>query len=231
MDLETRYALSVKGIPFKTEFVEYPDIELVSKKIGAKPTGTKPDGTPLYTLPIIYDPNTKTVVEDSLNIARYLDKTYPSTPSLFPNNTHVLQNAFLDASRNPAMKQLFTVVILATWKNLNPVSAEYFRRTREIIFSKALEDFVPAGEEGEKRWKEVEEGYDKIASWFSASENDGPYVLGDTVSYADIELASRTIWAKIVLGEDSEGWARIKQWNGGRWAQHLKALEKYENLA
>ncbi|KAK7690190.1 hypothetical protein QCA50_006841 [Cerrena zonata] len=228
---KTRYALAFKGLPFKTEYVEYPDIEALCKKIGAKPTDTKKDGSPHYTFPVIYDPNTKTVVEDSLNIARYLDKTYPDTPRLFPDNTHVLQNAFLAASGSAVMMPLFTVVILATCNNLNPRSEEYFRRTREVSFSKALEDFVPAGEEGAKRWKEVEEGFDKIASWFTDSDQSGPFVMGNIPSYADVDLASRLIWAKVVLGEDSEGWGKIKQWSGGRWEQHLKLMEKYENLA
>lgn len=221
--------MAIKDIPFKTEYVEYPDIESVCKKIGAKPTGAKADGTPFYTLPVIYDSNTKTVVEDSLNIAKYLDKTYPNTPRLFPHNTHVLQTAFLDASRVPVMKHLFPIVVLPIYNNLNPVSAEYFRKTREAALGKALEDVFPAGEEGEKLWKEVEEGHNKIASWFK--DSSGPFVMGDIVSYADIELASRLMTVKILLGEDSEGWVRIKRWNGGRWVEHLKAMEKYENLA
>ena len=82
-----------------------------------------------------------------------------------------------------------------------------------------------------KRWKEAEEGFDKIASWFTASESSGPFVLGDIISFADIDLVARLIWAKVVLGEDSEEWGRITKWSGGRWERLLKAMEKYENLS
>ena len=52
-----RYALAFKGLPFRTEWVEYPDVEALCKKIGAKPTEKKDDGRDHYTFPVIYDPN------------------------------------------------------------------------------------------------------------------------------------------------------------------------------
>jgi hypothetical protein len=52
-----RYALNFKGIPHKTVFLEYLEIEPLCKKIGAKPTG---ESSTQYTLPVIYDPATGT---------------------------------------------------------------------------------------------------------------------------------------------------------------------------
>ncbi|KAL0961286.1 hypothetical protein HGRIS_006246 [Hohenbuehelia grisea] len=46
--LRARFALNYKGLPFKTVYVEFPDIEKVCKKIGAAPTSLKPNGDPLY---------------------------------------------------------------------------------------------------------------------------------------------------------------------------------------
>ena len=169
-------------------------------------------------------------MEDSLNIADYLDTTYPDTPPLFPGNTRVLQNGFIEAT-SAARMQLYILIVLAAHNNLNPASAEYFRRTREDLYNKKLEDFVPAGDEGEKQWKEAEEGFDKIASWFSSSENSGPFVMGNVISFADIDLAARLMWAKVVLGENSEGWGRITKWNGGRWERLLDSMEKYADLS
>lgn len=65
--------------------------EALAKKIGAKPTEYKEGNRPWYTLPIIYDPLTKTVVTDSFDIAIYLDRQYPSTPVVFPPGTIALQ--------------------------------------------------------------------------------------------------------------------------------------------
>ncbi|KAI0682851.1 hypothetical protein BC835DRAFT_807562, partial [Cytidiella melzeri] len=58
----TRYALNYKGIPYRTEWVEYPDIEPLCKKIGGSATAKKEDGRDHYTLPMIYDPSTGEVV-------------------------------------------------------------------------------------------------------------------------------------------------------------------------
>ena len=51
--------MNIKGLPYRTVWVEYPDIVAVLEKIGAPPAGKAPDGSPKYTLPAIYDPNTK----------------------------------------------------------------------------------------------------------------------------------------------------------------------------
>ena len=226
-----RYALAVKGLPFKTEWVEYPDIEPICKKLGAKHTRLKPDGTPNYTLPVIYDPNTKTVVEDSLKIARYLDQTYPNTTRLFPENTFVVQTAFM-AIMDPITLSLLPVALLPIYNNLNPRGADFFRKAREKIFKQPFEDWVPKDEEGRaKPWKEMEEGLGKVARWFAESDNTGPYVMGDTLSYADIDLASRFVWLRVVYGEESEEWGKIRRMDNGRWVDHLKLMGKYEVLS
>jgi hypothetical protein len=53
-----RYSLNYKGIPYKTVWLEYEEIEPFSKRLGALPTSNKPDGRPHYTLPMIHDPAT-----------------------------------------------------------------------------------------------------------------------------------------------------------------------------
>ncbi|KAK0215070.1 hypothetical protein IW262DRAFT_1440636 [Armillaria fumosa] len=46
---KVRYVLNYKGLSYQTEWVEYPDIEPLYTKIGAKSHITKPDGmTPHY---------------------------------------------------------------------------------------------------------------------------------------------------------------------------------------
>lgn len=105
--------MNYKGLSYKTVWVEYPDIgkawsdpprlftggtdtdpaartAALAKKIGAKPTATV-DGEPLYTVPIIHDPNTGSVVADSFYIAQYLDKQYPGQPTLIPQDTDAFQ--------------------------------------------------------------------------------------------------------------------------------------------
>jgi glutathione S-transferase len=75
-----RVELNYKGIPYRTEGNEFPDIEPLSKKLGIEPTNHNPDGSALYTLPAIHDSSTGVYIADSTAIAEYLEKTYPSFP-------------------------------------------------------------------------------------------------------------------------------------------------------
>ncbi|KAG7441188.1 uncharacterized protein BT62DRAFT_997372 [Guyanagaster necrorhizus] len=86
-----RYALNLKNLPYKTVYVELPDVKALAKEIGA-PTSTKPDGvSPFYTISITQDDPIGAVVSDSVVVIAYLDKAYPSSgPVLIPAGTMIL---------------------------------------------------------------------------------------------------------------------------------------------
>ena len=87
-NVRSRYTLNIKGIPYKTIWVEFPDVKALCQKIGAAPTLPLPDDTMMYTLPTIYDPNTKAIVSESAAIVRYVEKTFPDfKPTLVPSET------------------------------------------------------------------------------------------------------------------------------------------------
>ncbi|KAG1727814.1 hypothetical protein EDB19DRAFT_1941889 [Suillus lakei] len=86
-----RFVLSYKDLPFVTLWVEYSDIPIAMKSIGAKPNKRR-DGSEVYTVPVLSDPNTGSLITDSLEIASYLEKTYPEKP-IFPNNSEPLIRA------------------------------------------------------------------------------------------------------------------------------------------
>ncbi|TBU21116.1 hypothetical protein BD311DRAFT_812651 [Dichomitus squalens] len=65
----------LRGFPYKTVWVEYLDIELLCKKIGATAAEARRDST----LPVIHEPDAGAMVSHLTAIARYLDKTYPDT--------------------------------------------------------------------------------------------------------------------------------------------------------
>ena len=221
-----RFALNYKGLKYRTEWVEYPDIETLCKKIGAGPTAVKDDGiTPHYTFPVIYDPSTKTVVADSTSIADYLDKTYPDSPPLYPRGTRGLHAAFDAVFWTAGFWALFRIVVVAQCFGLPERSYEYFRRTREVAYGR-LEDIAPEGEKREKEWKEVEAGMSKIASWMKAN-GDKPFLGGDVPIYADMQIAARLIWARVVMGKDSKDWKRFQALDGGMWDRLLQQFEKW----
>ena len=109
-NVRSRYTLNIKGIPYKTIWVEFPDVKALCQKIGAAPTLPLPDGTMMYTLPTLYDPNTKTAVSDSAAIARYLDRAYPHAgPTLVPPevDAHAQRAAHADRVKKPVVWGLF----------------------------------------------------------------------------------------------------------------------------
>jgi len=225
----TRFALNFKGLKYKTEWVEYPDIDALCKKIGAKHTSFKADGaTPHYTLPVIYDPSTKAVVSDSTAIADYLDKTYPDQPLLYPPGTRALHAAFENLFSSVVGVPLYPLLVFHTSLNLNKPSYDYFRKTREEAFGKKLEHIAPEGE-SEEMWKKFEDGLALVAGWLKEA-GDKPFIGGDQPSYADLQVGGRLIWAKLVWGENSSGWNRIKALDGGMWGRYLQQLDKYTTV-
>ncbi|KIM37536.1 hypothetical protein M413DRAFT_30750 [Hebeloma cylindrosporum] len=225
-----RYCLNYKGIPYKTEWVEYPDIEEHCKKHGIAPTSKWRDGSPRYTFPAIHDPSTGIYVAESLLIARYLENQYPDTPKVFPgpHDLSALHAAFskaLDVEIAPATQ----FIISAIFPVLNPRSEAHFRRTREKTFGKKLEDIAPQGEDRIAQWAQFRAGLGNVNKWFEMN-GGGPFLMCDVLSWSDLVLAGETIWYRILWGEDSEEWKDIKSWDGGRWGKILETLKEYETV-
>ncbi|KZP06188.1 hypothetical protein FIBSPDRAFT_902977 [Athelia psychrophila] len=221
---KARLALNIKGLPYKTVWVEYPDIERVCKDIGAKPTDTKKSGAPLYTLPVIHDHATNAVISDSANIARYLDDQYPNTTPLFPKGSHALQAAFDEAHERVALTHMYPLMGLSAVIPLNPPS-EHYCRTKEGPKSGATLEEVK-GEARDERWKKVREGHELIAGWFPKSE-EGSFVLGKYISFADLVLVSFLGRARIMFGEESDEWKALLLWKDSWWTRYLENFDQY----
>lgn len=229
---QPRYCLNIKGIPYRTVWVEAPDIRPISERVGAAPTSRNPDGTPLYTVPMIYDPNTHTAVSDSATIAQYLDKTYPSTPELLPKETISLHAAFAQAFTNAFIADALSVGVYRTYAQQNPRTAERYRRRNEAYSGVKLEDYPKTGsEEWRKHWKSVENALHMFREWIEADGVPGKVLFagaGGRILYADIIIASWLAWLKRVCGEDSLEWRDVMSWDEGFWATFLQEFTKYE---
>jgi len=227
--IDPRMALNFKGLPFKTEWVEYPDIGPRMKELGAEATDKWDDGSPLWTLPVIKDDATGKVIADSWKIAMYLEDTYPHEPTLFPFGVrapvHFLQAYFSNIAILPGYK----IFCSETRGRLNPRSEEFFRRTREADFNMKMEELAPPGPKRDELWAAVKEGFDKFAPKYE-SNGDGtlPYFYGETVSYADLVVVSLLMWIKTVLGPEHPEWKEMEGWNGGRWVRLLELTKKYQ---
>ncbi|KAF8997749.1 hypothetical protein BDQ17DRAFT_1248298 [Cyathus striatus] len=226
-----RFALNYKGVPYQTKLLEYPEVEGYYKEHGIPPSSTKPDGTPFYTLPAIYDDATGAKITDSMKIAEYLDKAYPSgKPDIIPRGTEVMHHAFEDIFTS-TLSPLWPLFLGHVPDKLNPPSAEYFNRTRAHVFGVSdLKDLFPRGEEAfNAQLKKVEEALGKIDGWYKAA-GDKPFIGGNTPIFADFIVGSLLISFKCTLGDDSTEWKAMRTWHGGRWEKVIENLKEYSTV-
>lgn len=222
-----RTALLFKGVPFKTEWIEYPDIEGKMKEIGAAATGSWKDGRPQWTLPVIKDDSTGKVVSDSLAIAVYLDETYPNLPTLLPFGASAPAAIYEDYFTSTAFSSVLLLLLAESNGKLNPASEAYFRRTREASYGQKIEEFAPPGPKREAAWA----GFKAGLTTLSAKLGSKPFFFGETLSYADLELVSYLLWMKVVVGPENPEWKAVESWDGGKWAKLLALTEKYQVVA
>ncbi|KAF9553231.1 hypothetical protein CPC08DRAFT_754347 [Agrocybe pediades] len=226
---KARLCLNFKGIPYRTEWVEFADIQSHFKKLGIQPT-RKVGEEDLYTVPAIFNTATGEYVSDTWRIAEYLEKQHPDTPTLFPNDTKGLQAAFT-AAHIQTVPTLVPYMVSQTPARLSQRSAEYFIKSRETEFKlKKFEEFMPTGEKVDQDWKKIEESFEMLDKWFRETDEKGPFMLGNKISWADVNMVSFLKWMKFVLGEGSKEWGWIKSWNGGRWGNLLKEFDQYSTI-
>ncbi|KAK0457237.1 uncharacterized protein EV420DRAFT_1549514 [Desarmillaria tabescens] len=224
---KARYALNFKGLPYRTEWIEFPDIEALYKRLGVSASATHwSDGvTPYYSLPLIHDLSTGAIVSDSAAIAEYLDVTYPDTPRLFPPGTQALHAAFTVAFHAQLLKAITPLLVPAANAVLNPRSEVFFRKTREKAFGMTLEDMDPRGECREKQWALVERDLGEVDKWIAKGD---AFVTGNVPTFADITVCGWMLSFRIIFGEDSPEWRDLSTWHDGRWGRLVRSFEKYE---
>jgi len=176
---KTRLALNYKNIPYETQWVEYPDIKpTLSPHLPAN----EPDSSP-YTIPAVqYTDGSYSM--DSIIIAHRLEKEHPS-PSLL-----------LESPLIPKVEVLLTDVrsrLLGHWlarvptNLLNEPSRDYFFRTREEKYGKPLSQ-VQKEQGTNEAWEKAIPGIKGLGDLLR--ETDGPFFMGETVSYADFIIVS-----------------------------------------
>lgn len=172
---------------------------------------------------------------DSYEIARYLDETYPNTPTLLPPETRAFELAFQHAFVGAVHKHFMPLALLPICDMLNPPSQKYFRETREAARGVKLEELSPPGsKERAEQFDQLQKGFGVLTSWFDAA-GDGRLLLtgggpdGDSnkVVHGDTYIAGVLIWARITWGAESEEWKTVESYDGGRWKRYLAFFEKW----
>jgi len=222
--LKTRLGLAIKGLPFKTEWLQWLEIEPKSEgyNLPAKVTGIP------YILPVIVDNKTGRVVRESLEIAKYLDEQYPDTPRLIPEHSAALQAVFVDQVAQPLVFAIFPVIINDILAQCDEKNAVYFRESRARLFGVKYEDLLATGEARVAKLNELKALLDKAATWIAHNGEGAVFVNGgDKPAHADTALAGVFLWTLRVVGKEHEVSKIILTANEGRWEKYLAALSPY----
>ncbi|KIJ64662.1 hypothetical protein HYDPIDRAFT_89954 [Hydnomerulius pinastri MD-312] len=209
---KTRFCLGYKGLPFETVWIQNKDLESTLKSIGAQPSS----GTS-YTVPVIQDPNTGAIVTDSLVIAEYLDKTYPSAKPIIPDGTAALIKGFEAGFRTIGYSAAMSFLDWAQLDWIPETSKEYFTRKRLTTHGKQTWEELSPSDKRPGQWASFKRGMDAIDGWYQQS--NGRWIMGDTFSYADMVIASRLVWFNVIFDEVQK--EELNSWNDGRWAKLL----------
>ncbi|RYP93694.1 hypothetical protein DL770_000225 [Monosporascus sp. CRB-9-2] len=246
---KTRLALNFKGLPYSTSWVALPDIAKVRSSLKVPPCRKFADGTDFFTLPILQDPATDSLVGDSFDIAVYLQKTYPDSGSgnLFPPQTldyvfthdpailvplsECRESGFPEYAKfNMNVDAAFTAHVQLTVQGFpfDPATAEaskaeFVRRAGVTRW----EDFALVGEEREKIKDSFRNMLGGLAKLF-LRDTSGPFLLGTRASYADFIVGAWLRMMRATLPESE--WEEVRSWHGGLFGRLHDALDVYAEV-
>ncbi|PCD42146.1 hypothetical protein AU210_004680 [Fusarium oxysporum f. sp. radicis-cucumerinum] len=180
-----RLMLNYKGIPYKTIFLEFPDIEPTLKELGLDSHDSS-SGSPGYTVPTIHHVPTGKYIMDSPAIADFLESTYPNPP--LPLTSELGRDIETKArgAAGPAFR------ISATPREnliLSSRSQQYFRAKNEARMGCKLEDLMDPEKE-EKTWQGVADKMSELSDLMLTNRDKGPFLLGEKPSYTDFFIAA-----------------------------------------
>ncbi|KAJ7615910.1 hypothetical protein FB45DRAFT_1106757 [Roridomyces roridus] len=235
-----RFILNYKRIPHRTVWVEIPEVEPTLRAIGAPPSSHRPDGRPIYTLPVIVDPSRNAqspqILSNANNIAEYLEASYPQRP-VFPEGSRALQTLFVHYIQEVFAKPLLPIMVPLSHDRLPARTQSHFHdtgvarsRTGTPGPGTGPGQALPPGPQREHAWGLVKEQFDFLAVILEKNVGDGDGVVaqGTHVSYADFALCSVLLWIEQMAPQD--GWARVREWNGGRWARLRQRCQDYMDV-
>jgi glutathione S-transferase len=230
-DIDSSYVLNLKGIAYKTVWLDYPDIEPELKKLGVEPS-TFYVHKKHYTVPTVYDPNTKRAVTDSQPIAWYLDEQYPDhAPRLFPPGTRAFQAANIAQLFTILRNVVFPCLIYDMWRTTTSRSKPYIRETREEMFGCKLEDAAPQGEARSMALRQAKAFFDNLARAIKVNGDHALFLGDDVPSFADVDIASLLIWIRRTDGEaGKELWETIMSAGDGHWIKFVDTFKKWETV-
>ncbi len=173
----TRMALAHKGLAHETRPTRFGDIGAIG-------------GGEIKTIPAIEDGDR--LVVDSIEIARYLEATYPDRPSLFGGPGGIALTRFVENWCVAVLHAgLVPCIVLDIFEHLAPEDQAYFRESREKRFGRTLEEVQS---QREARVETLRTNLQPLRMTLGKA----PYLGGETPLYADYVVFGALQWARAV---------------------------------
>jgi glutathione S-transferase len=142
------------------------------------------------TVPVLVDGDT--IVSDSWEIARYLERAYSDRPSLFGGPAGEGLALFVKFWCEQSLNRTILRIILPDLlMSLHEKDNAYFRESREARFGTTLEKYALPAEEGVSSLRET-------LSPMRAAVQRQPYLGGAQPSFADYTVFGSFQWARAV---------------------------------
>ncbi|KAJ5701111.1 hypothetical protein N7488_008659 [Penicillium malachiteum] len=246
---KARYALNFKALNYKTHWVPLPDVSKVRQQVGAPACRKLANGEDFYTLPMITDPHTDSLIGDSLDIAIHLQQTYPEAGAgdLFPAQTldykytppfdfpaplssHAEDEYGEYVRFNTNVDNVFSAhCILATHgMPLDPARADEVKA--EFVRRSGLSSWDDFGIQGERR-EQMKESFRKALTGVGVllkKDPSGPFILGSRPSYADLILGGWLQMMSKTLPQSE--WEEMIGWHDGVLGDLHRALERFAEV-
>ncbi len=167
-------------------------------------------------VPVIRDE--ETVVEESYEIAKYLERTYPDAPSLFKGDgAQALTQFVINWSNTQVHPAVVKLCLLDIHNALADEDKAFFRRTREGLFGCTLEEF-------DAKFPKNSDGLAAALKPLEMTLKNQPYLGGDTPIFADYVLFGPLQWMRVT---DTRG-LMLKEGPVADWFNSL--LDMYDGL-
>jgi len=213
---KTRFLLNYKGLDYRTEWTEYPDLKGKLEPHVAPGQGPAP-----YTSPTVRLPD-GTFVMDSAVIRGEIETRYPNPPVHL--DSPVL--AKLEKIMTEIMPALAGVYIpLVPVRLLNDASQPYWYETREKRVGMKLDQFAQE-KGGQPAWDNAKQYIDQVSTMLK-EDSSGPFFLGKEISYADFVWGGFLVFLQRIGNDVWESFQRTAGENSDLHSKLLLGLDPY----
>ncbi len=178
---KTRLSFAHKGLDFQTVPVPF-------TKVASLEGGTD------RKVPVMRDG--ETVVQDSFEIAKYLDATYRDTPPLFDGEGGIAMTQFvINWSQSQVHPEVAKLCLFDIYSALAPEDQAFFRMTREKIFGMTLE-------ECDQKFEKNNAGLMKALLPLELTLKTQDFIGGDKPLFADYVVFGALQWLRTTAKND-----------------------------